>query len=96
MTEPFTLNGKRETAGIEFRMSPVSGGLTGSFAVGGTAGGVPWSGQGLYRVETDEDQHDGRMPIEGKWQITTAVGVFGDHGTIGANMLPIADCSDRG
>ena len=62
----------------------------GTFTVGGSGGGVPWSGGGSYTVTVNGE--GGSMPIVGSWQIKTPVGVFGDSGTIPGKLTAAPDC----
>jgi hypothetical protein len=86
---PFKVRGTGETAGIVFSFKPADD-KGGGFTVGGTAGGVPWSGGGTYTVETHGEA--GEMPIKGSWRITTPVGIFGDAGTIPGKLSAAPDC----
>ena len=88
LTKPFTMPGTGATAGILFSLTPKGDG--GSFTVGGTAGGVPWSGGGNYTVSVDDS--GGGMALTGAWKITTPVGVFGDSGTIKLTLTKAGDC----
>jgi hypothetical protein len=90
ISKPFAVHGKGETAGIVFSFSP-TGDKGGSFAVGGTAGGVPWSGGGSYSVAIAGES--GTMPIVGSWKISTPVGVFGDSGTIPGKLAAAKSCA---
>jgi len=89
ITRPFTIRGTGETAGIAFSFTP-SDRKGGTFTVGGSAGGVPWSGGGSYTVTVNGE--GGSMPIVGSWQIKTPVGVFGDSGTIPGKLTAAPDC----
>lgn len=83
--KPFTLKGKGKTSGIVFTFTP-SNEETGSFAVGGTAGGVPWTGGGNYELHQKEGI--GTLTMTGKWSIKTPVGVFPGAGTIPGKLTP--------
>ena len=89
LSAPFKVRGKGQTAGIVFSFKP-TGDKGGAFAIGGTAGGVPWSGEGTYTVDTHGET--GEMPIKGSWRITTPVGSFGDAGTIPGKLSAAPDC----
>jgi len=88
----FTIRGAGETAGIIFSSTPADE-THGSFTVGGTAGGVPWSGGGSYTVASQDA--GGRMSIVGSWQIETPVGVFGVSGTIPGRLTAAPDCKSE-
>ena len=90
ISKPFTVHGKGETAGITFSFSPTSD-KGGNFSVGGTAGGVPWSGGGTYTIAVAGET--GTMPIVGSWKISTPVGVFGDSGTIPGTLASAGSCA---
>lgn len=90
----FSVRGTGETAGIVFSFTPADQ-KGGTFTVGGTAGGVPWSGGGSYTVTVDGEGGSGNMPIVGSWQIKTPVGVFGDSGTIPGKLTAAPDCKAR-
>ena len=92
ITKPFTIRGTGETAGIIFSFTPADE-THGSFIVGGTAGGVPWSGGGSYTVAPQGA--GGSMPIIGSWEINTPVGVFGDSGTIPGRLEAAPDCKSE-
>lgn len=94
ITKPFTIPGTGETAGIVFSFTP-SDQKGGTFTVGGTAGGVPWSGGGSYTVTVMGEGGSGSMPIVGSWQIKTPVGVFGDAGTIPGKLTAAPDCKAK-
>jgi len=89
LTKPFKLLGKGETAGIVFAFEPADD-KGGAFTIGGTAGGVLWSGEGTYTVKTHGET--GELPIKGSWHITTPVGSFGDAGTIPGKLSAASDC----
>jgi len=89
LSQPFNVRGKGETAGIVFSFKPADD-KGGAFTIGGTAGGVPWSGEGTYMVNTNGEA--GEMPIKGSWRITTPVGSFGDAGTIPGELSAAPDC----
>ncbi len=89
LSAPFKVRGKGETAGIVFSFTPADD-KGGAFSIGGTAGGVPWSGQGTYMITTNGET--GEMPIEGAWRITTPVGSFGDAGTIPGKLSAAPNC----
>jgi hypothetical protein len=91
ITKPFAAEARGATEGLVFSFTPTIAG--GAFTVGGSAGGVPWSGGGSYNLEVSSEDDHGRMPITGQWQITTMVGVFGDSGTISAELRKLPDCS---
>jgi hypothetical protein len=86
---PFKVRGKGETVGIVFSFKPTDD-KGGAFTIGGTAGGVPWSGEGIYAVRTHGEA--GEMPIKGAWRITTPVGRFGDAGTIPGKLSAAPEC----
>lgn len=88
LTRPFQLPGTGASAGILFSLTPKGDG--GSFTVGGTAAGVPWSGAGNYTVSLDGG--GGAMALTGAWKITTPFGVFGDSGTIKLALTKAEDC----
>jgi hypothetical protein len=92
--KPFSVRGTGETAGIVFSFTPADQ-KGGTFTVGGTAGGVPWSGGGSYTVTVDGEGGSGNMPIVGSWQIKTPVGVFGDSGTIPGKLTAAPDCKAK-
>ena len=88
---PFTLRGSGPAAGIVFSMQP-AGEEGGIFAVGGTAAGVPWSGDGFYSLSLVDGS--GTIEIIGSWKITTPAGVFGDSGTIPGTVSKASeDCA---
>ena len=88
---PFTLQGSGPAAGIIFSMQP-AGEEGGIFAVGGTAAGVPWSGEGFYSLDLVDGS--GTIEIIGSWKITTPAGVFGDSGTIPGTVSKASeDCA---
>lgn len=89
LSAPFNVRGKGETAGILFSFKPADD-KGGAFTIGGTAGGVPWSGEGTYTVKTQGEA--GEMPIRGAWRITTPVGSFGDAGTISGKLSAAPNC----
>ncbi|MCA0343411.1 MAG: hypothetical protein LCH99_27250 [Proteobacteria bacterium] len=86
LSKPFILRGTGQTAGIQFKMQPADAD-GGSFSLGGTAGGVPWSGGGTYAVALAEG--GGTINISGAWKITTPVGTFGDSGTIPGTLTAL-------
>jgi len=89
LSQPFKVRGKGETTGILFSFKPADD-KGGAFTIGGTAGGVPWSGEGTYTVNTHGET--GEMPIKGSWRITTPVGSFGDAGTIPGELSAAPNC----
>ena len=92
VSKPFTLRGSGATAGIRLALTP-SGDKGGAFAVGGSAGGVPWSGGGTYDIALDEA--GGKLNLTGAWRITTPVGVFGDAGTIKTILAAQEACEEK-
>jgi hypothetical protein len=92
LSKPFSMRGTGETAGIVFSFTPADQ-KGGTFTVGGSGGGVPWSGGGSYTVTVNGE--GGSMPIVGSWQIKTPVGVFGDSGTIPGKLTTAPDCKAK-
>ena len=86
-TKPFTFNGKGATAGLKFSLTP-EGDAGGSWTVGGTAGGVPWSGGGSYVQALDDKA--GTLKMKGKWTLHSPVGSFSYAGTIPGKVTKLA------
>ena len=88
ITQPFSVNGTGQTAGLRFDFMPVTA-EGGTFTLTGTAAGVTWSGVGNYMIQDVEGQ--GAIFIEGAWELHSPMGTFGTTDTIAGTVTPLPD-----
>lgn len=79
LTKPFTLSPKGKMSGLRYMFTP-SGDKGGSFSIGGSAGGVPWSGGGSYTQQVSDTS--GTLTMSGTWKVVAPVGGFSRNATI--------------
>ncbi|MDT2023334.1 hypothetical protein [Methylocella sp. CPCC 101449] len=93
LTKPFSLSPKGKMSGQRYTFTP-SGETGGAFSLGGSAGGVPWSGGGSY-TQTVSDT-GGTLTMNGTWKVSAPVGGFSRNASIPGRLEAVTSTQCAG
>lgn len=93
LTKPFSLSPKGKMSGQRYTFTP-SGENGGAFSLGGSAGGVPWSGGGNY-TQTVSDT-GGTLTMNGTWKVSAPVGGFSRNASIPGRLEAVTSTQCAG
>ncbi|OJY03042.1 MAG: hypothetical protein BGP04_14695 [Rhizobiales bacterium 62-17] len=93
LTKPFTLSPKGKMSGQRYTFTP-SGETGGAFTLGGSAGGVPWSGGGSYTQTVSETS--GTLTMNGTWKVLAPVGGFSRNASIPGRLEAVTSTQCAG
>lgn len=93
LTKPFSLSPKGKMSGQRYTFTP-AGETGGAFSLGGSAGGVPWSGGGSY-TQTVSDT-GGTLTMNGTWKVSAPVGGFSRNASIPGRLEAVTSTQCAG